>query len=493
MFARYFDHDESEEDEESDDVESELYSQLHYCTSGSARSETGEEEDNHASHPADAARDTAISRDLCIVPTSLDRPPCLFRNRSTSCGLQTETYLSLEVHSDLEDNEVDLEDWMLLGGKEMEGDRNIHLNLEFGRIDTGSTKERQKKKADDDLWAISDRDRKAMTTSFNYLAPGIFLPNFLSRTRTVCANCRKTGHPARSCPAAKRRDCCILCGQQGHRQPLCPCRHCPVCGLPADMHLAGSQRSASTHANMTHKANRSLPPCALLSRCSQHCPRCGLIGHLEEVCPDIWRQYHLTTQPGVPRRPGRDVRRRRPAACYNCGRRGHYGHECFQKRMPDAPVSCLPHVCRYDTDEEALTRQTATLSPIRGLLQMKAQKRTWPEKRRERRETKRLKRERAKEYTSGRRGGAKEYTSGRRGGAKGRFCVSPHRSSKGAGLPPPHSPGVPPPRSAAEKRGGPRWMGRLSDRRRKAGGSCGRNLYPPDSSLSRGKAKRRRR
>ena len=233
MFARYFDHDESEEDEESDDVESELYSQLHYCTSGSAHSETGEVEDNHASHPADTARDTAISRDLCIVPTSLDRPPCLFRNRSTSCGLQTETYLSLEVHSDLEDNEVDLEDWMLLGGKEMEGDRNIHLNLEFGRIDTGSTKERQKKKADDDLWAISDRDRKVgetvefrvggaensiqlckvhyqtlflfqtMTTSFNYLAPGIFLPNFLSRTRTVCANCRKTGHPARSCPAAK--------------------------------------------------------------------------------------------------------------------------------------------------------------------------------------------------------------------------------------------------------------------------------------------------
>ncbi|XP_062381120.1 zinc finger CCHC domain-containing protein 7-like isoform X2 [Sardina pilchardus] len=475
MFARYVDSDESEGDEDSDDVESELYSRLHNWSSGSVNSGTEEEADHSASEHGDTAKDVTFSGES-RASTSMDRSLHHLRNYSTSCGLQPETNLSLEVSSDLEEDNVVVEDWMLLGGAEMEGDHNIQLNLEFWRRHSGSEEECQKEEGDDqDLWATSEKDKKTMTPSLRYFTPGIFLPNFLPRPGIVCSDCRKTGHVARNCPASKRRVCCILCGQQGHRQPLCSLRHCPVCGLPADTHLKGVQRPPHADLARPSRASRPLPPCPLLARCSQPCPRCGLSGHLQEACPDLWRQYHLTTEPGAPKRPGRHIRNPRPAACYNCGRRGHYGHECFHKRMPEASVSFLPRVCHYDTEEESLKRQTATLSSIKGLLQARAPKRTWPEKRRERRETKRLKRERAR--------GASKHSS-----QKDELCSSSHYwPTKGAG-------GAPHPRTAsAERRGGPRWMGRLSDRRRKSGGHGGRNLYPPDSSFYRGKAKRRRR
>ncbi|XP_048087425.1 zinc finger CCHC domain-containing protein 7-like isoform X2 [Alosa alosa] len=549
MFARYVDCDESEGDEDRDDVEPELYSRLHYWSSGSVNSETEEEADHSASEHGDTAKYITISGE-CMASTSLDRSLRYLRNYSTSCGLQSVTGLSLEVSSDLEDNNIDVEDWMLVGGAEMEGDRNIQLNLEFGRKDSGSEEKWQKKEGDQNLWAISEKDKKTMTPSLRYFTPGLFLPNFLPRAGIVCSNCRKTGHMTRNCPASKRRVCCVLCGQQGHRQSLCPWRHCPVCGLPADTHLTGVQRPPHADLARPNRASRALPPCPLLSHCTQPCLRCGRSGHLQEACPDLWRQYHLTTEPGAPKKSGRNVRNPRPEGCYNCGRRGHSGH-CFQKRMPGASsFSFLPHVSHYDTEEEIHKRQTATLSSIKGLLQTRARKGTWPERRRERRETKRLKRERARELSAGKRersAGKRERSARKRARSTGKREASKHSSQKGGLCSPSHCPpkgaagrtpyphfaaekrkrarersagkrgaskhssqkgglcspshcppkgaagGTPHPRSAAERRSGPRWMGRLSDRRRKSGGHGGRNLYPPDSSLVRGKAKRQRR
>lgn len=148
MFASYVAHDNSEEDGESDDVDSELYRQLHHCSRSAV-----------SDHSASEHGDISTSPE-CTVSTSSDTSLCNLRNSSVSCGLRSETVLSVEVGSDLENSEVDLEDWMLLGGPEMEGDDDIRLNLEFRRADSGSEEEQEKKEQDaKDLWAISDKDK----------------------------------------------------------------------------------------------------------------------------------------------------------------------------------------------------------------------------------------------------------------------------------------------------------------------------------------------
>ncbi|KAL2077099.1 hypothetical protein ACEWY4_026603 [Coilia grayii] len=381
---------------------------------------------------------------------------------------ETETRSSQEVWSDFEDNEVELEDWMLVGGAEMQGDHDIQLNLEFGtgastsegkgqsdrdndkllrKISDTQAKtsasfryfspgalfpDLQTRANDEDLWKISDRDRQAKTSAASrYFSPDALSPDLHGRARLSCSNCRKTGHIARQCPSSKKHVCCILCGQQGHRQYSCPQRHCLICGLPAHTHLAGAGSRKPTQAHLGHPHSSpggAPPPCPLLSHCLQVCMRCGLSSHLQEACPDLWRQYHLTTEPGAPARPVGKMKNRRQTACYNCGR-GHCGHKCFRPRMPDASIFFLPYVCHYDTAEEVQARHTATLSSIRDLLQRKAQKRTWPEKRRERQETKRLRkeRERARPPWMGR--GVSKKNNNKKAKVWHDLCVSPQKAT----------------------------------------------------------------
>ncbi|KAM6980823.1 zinc finger CCHC domain-containing protein 7 [Aplochiton taeniatus] len=230
-----------------------------------------------------------------------------------------------------------------------------------------------------------------------------------------CHNCNKTGHLAKSCSTPKRRPTCMLCGLQGHVQRSCLGPHCPSCGLPAHGQLSCPE-----------------PPIW-----SQHCHRCGLTGHLTDACPDTWRQYHQTTQKEVSPRPPTGHahgRRRRPALCYNCSRRGHLGHECTGRRMVSGTFPSVPYVCHYDTLQDLLQQDTSirtkarelqekgfllgpgrhtTLEPAGGsgeeqsapanpsrrrsrsleLWAKEGQGKTWPERRRERREVKRLRRE----------------------------------------------------------------------------------------------------
>lgn len=236
MFASYVAHDDSEEDEESDDVESELYSQLPHCNDRAVNSPAVEDRGHSASEHGVRGKHTTTSG-ACMVATSLDRSLCYLRDYPVSCGLQSDTDQSLEVISDLDNSDIALEDWMLLGGPEMEGDHNIQLNLELEWTDSGSEEEQLKKEADaQDLWAISDKDKyvgvrvsgvekkngmvcihvkcmkkhplffflfQAITSPVRYFTPGVFLPNFLPRAQPVCSDCRKTGHLARNCPASK--------------------------------------------------------------------------------------------------------------------------------------------------------------------------------------------------------------------------------------------------------------------------------------------------
>ncbi|VDN97322.1 unnamed protein product [Rodentolepis nana] len=117
-----------------------------------------------------------------------------------------------------------------------------------------------------------------------------------------CCICGLKGHSGWDCK--RRGTFCIICTRQGHHGSRCSYRVCPVC-------------LNSGHDNKCpdkEKVNSIV------------CSRCKQRGHVEDRCPEIWRQYRFTTKPGPP------VKFEQPEphviSCFNCGRIGHLGHEC---------------------------------------------------------------------------------------------------------------------------------------------------------------------
>uniref|UniRef100_A0A671VR81 Zinc finger CCHC domain-containing protein 7 n=1 Tax=Sparus aurata TaxID=8175 RepID=A0A671VR81_SPAAU len=298
-----------------------------------------------------------------------------------------------------EDREQPIEEWMILDTEEQVGDSSIQLNLSYwtsSEDDSGD--EDEKLKSVKDTWAVSEKDKYGADLSLpaRYFAPGRSL---------VCNICNRTGHLAKSCYYHKKCPICVLCGIQGHIQRDCPGRPCPSCGLPS----------------------HGFRPCERPPLWNQHCQRCGVAGHLSDACPDTWRQYHLTVRLEVPLRPHRvhtPKHRKCTAHCYNCSETGHYGYECTKRRMISGTSPLLPYVCYYDTIEDILKHRTRTKKrakerviagslpladqqhseptgesgeenqPVQGSSRAKQEmcsragrRKTWPERRRERRET----------------------------------------------------------------------------------------------------------
>ncbi|KAL0974212.1 hypothetical protein UPYG_G00217150 [Umbra pygmaea] len=233
----------------------------------------------------------------------------------------------------LECDDQPLEEWMMLGGEEQDGDRDIRLNLGYWN---SSSAQSRSETEDDELntknavkhdWFIIEKDKPQ---PYRY---------FTSEKRLTCRNCNKTGHLAGNCTTSRRQPACVLCGLHGHVLRDCLSRHCSSCGLPS----------------------HGYQPCSVPAFWNQHCLRCGMIGHLLDACPDTWRQFHLTTQEAVPLRPHIDhthTHHRRPAHCYNCAGNGHHGHECYQRRMFNGTFPVLPYVCYYDSKQDILNQNT---------------------------------------------------------------------------------------------------------------------------------------
>ncbi|XP_024285113.1 zinc finger CCHC domain-containing protein 7 isoform X1 [Oncorhynchus tshawytscha] len=311
----------------------------------------------------------------------------------------------LSLHSEqdlvLEYDDEALEEWMILGAEEQEGDEDIQLNLGYW----SSSSESHSGTEDEELnakyalkhnWAIIEKDKPR---PYRY---------FTSDRNLTCHNCNKTGHLAKGCTTPRRRPTCVLCGLQGHVQRACPGRHCHSCGLPS----------------------HGYQPCPEPPFWNQHCHRCGMAGHLSDACPDTWRQFHFTTQQEVPLRPHVDHTHkhcRHNAHCYNCSRRGHLGHECTQRRMISGTFASLPYVCHYDNKQDIVKLNTRIHRKARELRvegfmpllehqrtyvtpggsseeerpspapgrrrSLEGRRKTWPERRRERREVKKLRRE----------------------------------------------------------------------------------------------------
>ncbi|XP_007643483.1 zinc finger CCHC domain-containing protein 7 [Cricetulus griseus] len=230
-----------------------------------------------------------------------------------------------EEESTISENE-NVESWMLLGCEGDDKDNDILLNL-VGCENTDAEGE------DDVNWFISDKDIEAKIG--NNRSSGRLTNRYYTANKNVtCRNCDKRGHLSKNCPLPQKVRPCCLCSERGHLQYGCPARFCLDCSLPM----------SSTHR------------CLERSSWRKRCDRCDMIGHYADACPEIWRQYHLTTKPGPPKKPKTPSGQSALVYCYNCARKGHYGHECTERRMFNQTFPTSPFIYYYDDKYEIQQR-----------------------------------------------------------------------------------------------------------------------------------------
>ncbi|XP_050710786.1 uncharacterized protein LOC126995351 [Eriocheir sinensis] len=135
-----------------------------------------------------------------------------------------------------------------------------------------------------------------------------------------CKLCRQEGHTVKECTRVPK---CHLCSGTDHiHRNNCPDNCCFKCG----------------------KNPHFLCPTDRRDKC---CALCGYPGHTSDICPDLWRRFHLTTTGMIAQTPLEHYTKpTREQYCCACAKRGHYGHECPLKpsyhgyaRVPQSVVS----------------------------------------------------------------------------------------------------------------------------------------------------------
>ncbi|XP_041789409.1 zinc finger CCHC domain-containing protein 7 [Chelmon rostratus] len=222
-----------------------------------------------------------------------------------------------------------LENWMILGRGNQDGDQSISLNLEGGSVSDAEIED------EEGSWLVSDKDKEARIYNKDKGAVQRMSNRYYTSKNVQCRNCNRNGHLSKNCPEPKKLLTCFLCGTQGHPASQCPNKHCNNCGLPGHLYEACSERV------YWHK----------------RCHRCNMTGHFFDACPEIWRQYHISTKTGTPVKLQGDDPGRTPAYCYNCSRKGHFGHACTRQRMFNGSYPTTPFINHYDTVEDINRRQ----------------------------------------------------------------------------------------------------------------------------------------
>ncbi|XP_051240938.1 zinc finger CCHC domain-containing protein 7 isoform X2 [Dicentrarchus labrax] len=193
-----------------------------------------------------------------------------------------------------------LENWMILGPGNQDGDQSISLNLE-GRSDCNADVGEE-----EGGWLVSDKDKEAQIYNKDKGAKIVVqrLSNRYYTSKNVqCRNCDKNGHLSKNCPEPKKLLACFLCGTPGHLAIQCPNKHCNNCGLPGHVYESCNEKA------YWHK----------------QCHRCSMPGHFFDACPEIWRQYHITA--------------------------------CTRQRMFKVTFPTTPFINHYDTVEDINRRQ----------------------------------------------------------------------------------------------------------------------------------------
>uniref|UniRef100_A0A674KAF8 Zinc finger CCHC domain-containing protein 7 n=1 Tax=Terrapene triunguis TaxID=2587831 RepID=A0A674KAF8_9SAUR len=200
-----------------------------------------------------------------------------------------------------------VESWMLLGYDTDVRDENIILNIEG----CGT--------------AVSEG--QYFCAQIGNYAPLRRTSRYYATDKNVtCRNCDKRGHLSKNCPTPKKIPPCCLCAERDHLQNTCPARFCFNCCLPGHCSRECLERA------YWHK----------------HCNRCDMKGHYADACPEIWRQYHLTTRPGSIKKSSSYSEHSALVYCYNCSQKGHYGYECSEKRMYNGAFPSSPFIYYYD-------------------------------------------------------------------------------------------------------------------------------------------------
>ncbi|XP_035423510.1 zinc finger CCHC domain-containing protein 7 [Cygnus atratus] len=271
--------------------------------------------------------------------TEIPRQRKSARGKLTSvCSVGTHAIQEVMVIDDSSNEEEDsmisesddVESWMLLGCSADDKDEDIILNLEGcgtpvneGHVDVD--------------WSISNKDLEAQIC--NYASVRRTSVRYYTAEKNVtCRNCSRPGHLSKNCPVPKKIPPCCLCAERGHLQNACPARFCLNCCLPG----------------------HCFRECLERAYWNKHCSRCDMKGHYADACPEIWRQYHLTTKPGPIKAASSHFEQSAVAYCYNCSRKGHFGYECLEKRMHGSMFPSSPFIHYYD-DECDLKRRANRL------------------------------------------------------------------------------------------------------------------------------------
>lgn len=272
--------------------------------------------------------------------TDLDDPSPLKRHPKKCSGKSSSIHevLVVEESSDEEgecdsngedeetSSESDFENWMLLGNEKEDADNSIQLNLEGFET---SIKEEGENGAE---WSIGDKDLEAQIG--NYTPFRRVNRYYTSDKNIICRNCDNRGHLSKNCSVPRKVRTCCLCGTSGHLQNTCPARLCSNCFMPGHF----------------------FKDCIEKAHWKKKCHRCSVTGHYADACPEIWRQYHLTVEEGPIRKPRSGSGNKAEVYCYNCSMKGHFGHECAQRRMFQGSFPACPFIFFYDQDYDIWKR-----------------------------------------------------------------------------------------------------------------------------------------
>ncbi|TRY75218.1 hypothetical protein TCAL_16813 [Tigriopus californicus] len=166
--------------------------------------------------------------------------------------------------------------------------------------------------------------------------------------RSRCGNCKQMGHLTRQCPDPPKPLICNMCAARGHLRQACPNASCLRC----------SQPSYDFTSNCFH--------CRKLNK--THCLECGAPGHAKQNCPDHWRRFHQTVEPGgvfQPRDHDRIHKSESEMSCPNCAREGHSLHKCRGFRPTANPFPVLK-VVSYE-EPPNLVAEEPLISSKKGL------------------------------------------------------------------------------------------------------------------------------